>query len=139
MSNASNISGKGDQLEYDIAPHETHAGILRMTCKGFLNVENAAEVTQKARAMALEQGDALLFDYCQVTLTAGMGEIYFYPRQQEFLATEPTRAVRTAILITENPELKKWQFYETTAQNTGLNVRLFVDDEEGALAWLLSK
>ncbi|MFQ5570420.1 MAG: hypothetical protein ACE5G0_12135 [Rhodothermales bacterium] len=33
----------------------------------------------------------------------------------------------------------KWKFYESAAQNIGVNNRIFVDDEERALAWVMAK
>jgi hypothetical protein len=122
-------------LEYKITlDHEKN--LVRMTCWGILKIEEAPKSAREARILADKHGYRLLFDYRGVDLHAKTGQIYQYPREVDHLLDNKLRRIKTALLVSNGPQLKDFRFFETTARNTGVNVRIFPDNELGALAWL---
>ena len=61
--------------------------------------------------------------------------MYFLPRRHELLAIPEAKDIKSANIIPLRDKKVDWRFFEVTAQNAGLNLRAF-KNEEGALRWL---
>lgn len=112
--------------------------IVRVTCQGKINWSNAPDISRKPRELAAEKGYAVLFDLRDAAIDAGTMEIFRYAREIQAKKFENLRYIRSALLIASGSSEADWSFYETAAKNAGINVRLFVDNEEEALEWAAS-
>ena len=76
----------------------------------------------------------MLYDVINVSLGVGIFDAYYYPRDIETLYEDPKhRYGKAAIVYKADKEF--WEFFETTARNAGVNVKLFRKREE-AIEWL---
>jgi hypothetical protein len=104
-----------------------------------LNVESARAATREAGKKAFEQGYDILFDVTGATLRASITEAYQFPRDVGSAYEDSRhRNARMAILYRSVRDEEFWEFYETTAMNTGLAVKV-TRDWDDAVAWLSSR
>ena len=112
--------------------------IIRVTCHGKINWSNAPDITNEARTLGAKKGYAILFDLRGAVIDEGTMGILTFVREIQAKKLENLRYVRSALLISSGSGQADWSFYETAARNAGINVRLFVDNEEEALKWAAS-
>lgn len=112
--------------------------IIRVTCHGKINWSTGIDISREPRELASGKGYGILYDLRDAKIDAGTLEIFRYAREIQATKFEKLRYIRSALLVSSGPSKADWSFYETTAQNSGVNVRLFIDNEEGAVKWAAS-
>jgi hypothetical protein len=120
-------------MEYDVEIDGRNQVVL-CVCKGILDVALAKAMTRDVRKRSFELGYGLLYDVTDVSLGVGIVDAYFFPRDIASLYEDPLhRSVKAAIVYKADKEF--WEFFQTTAQNAGVNVKLF-HRREKAIEWL---
>ena len=120
-------------MEYDITIDSKNEVVL-CVCRGILDLASAKSMTKDVRKKAFELGFGLLDDVKNVSLDVGIIDAYSFPRDKETLYEDPEHSFgKAAVLYKTDKEF--WEFFETTARNAGVNVRLFCKREE-AMEWL---
>ena len=123
-------------MEYDVEINKKNKVVL-CVCKGALDLASAKAMTRDVRKQSFELGYGLLYDVTSVSLGVGIVDAYSYPRDIKGLYEDHThRSGKAAIIYKADKEF--WEFFETTARNAGVNVRLFRKREE-AIEWLSSE
>jgi hypothetical protein len=112
--------------------------IIRVTCHGKLDWSCGPDISGKPRELAVENGYGILYDLRDASPDAKTMDFYRYAREIQATRFENLKYIRSALLISSGPRKADWSFYETTAKNVGINVRLFIDKEEEALKWAAS-
>ena len=90
-------------------------------------------MTRDVRKQCFELGYGLLYDVTNTSLGVGYGDAYFFPRDKALYADPKHRWAKAAVLYKADKEF--WEFFETSARNVGVNVKLFRKREE-AIEWL---
>lgn len=114
-------------------------GVVLLRARGELNWDNARKVSLSAREEAVMHGYGVFFDFRAVTLEASFAEMYRYPREAPPLVDPALRAPRCALLVRRGKDEAHWRFFEDSTQNAGINDKVFVEDEKGALEWASGK
>ena len=109
--------------------------IVRVTHVGDLDISMAKKMVSEARTQAHKLGYNLLYDFRESFIRVSTVEMYFLPRGHELLATPEARDIKSANIIPLKDKQVDCRFFEVTAQNAGLNLRAF-KNEEDALKWL---
>lgn len=123
-------------MEYDVDIDSGNQVVL-CTCKGKLGLASAQAMTRDVRKQAFELGYGLLYDVTNTSLGARIADAYSFPRDITTIYEDPIhRFGKAAIVYKSNKEF--WHFFEITAQNAGVRVRLFRTREE-AIEWLSGK
>ena len=120
-------------MEYDVKIDARNQVVL-CVCKGTLNLASAKAMTRDVRKQSFELGYGLLYDVTNVSLGVGIVDAYSYPRDTAELYEDPRHRYGKAA-ITYKADKEFWEFFETTARNAGVNVKLFRKREE-AIEWL---
>lgn len=108
--------------------------LVRVVARGDLSRALGVEIITKARLLAAESGYNILYDMRDSVTRVAMFEWYDLPRTLDVLQKAETRRARVAVLYPAHSS-RDFLFYEDTAANAGLNVKVFLDEAE-ALAWL---
>ena len=123
-------------MEYYVDIDDRNQVVL-CVCKGTLDLASAKAMTRDVRKQSFELGYGLLYDITNVSLSVGITDAYFYPRDTANLYEDFIhRKNKAAIIYKADNEFL--EFFETTAQNTGVNIKLFRNREE-AIEWLSSE
>jgi hypothetical protein len=120
-------------MEYDVEIDDRNHVVL-CVCKGTLELASAKAMTRDVRKQSFELGYGLLYDVTSVSLGVGIVDAYSYPRDITTLYEDPTHRSGKAAIIYK-ADKKFWEFFEMTARNAGVNVKLFRKREE-AIKWL---
>jgi len=125
-------------MDYSITLDEDqHIVVAKVS--GIINWENAPALSKEIRETAHQHGYNILIDMRQTTMEADIYEIYRYPRESEYLQDPTLKSIKTALVVSFGKDEFNWEFYQETAQSAGIPTRVFFDDEEAALEWLVSK
>lgn len=108
--------------------------LVRVTARGEFSKARGEEVITAARLRAAETGYDILYDFRDTVTRVALIDWYKLPRQLVVLRMAETRNPKVAILYPVH-SARDYQFYEDTAANVGLTVKVFQDEAE-ALAWL---
>lgn len=119
--------------QYDIST-DHDLKLVRVTAHGEFSKALGEEVITMARLRAAETGYSILYDFRNTVTRVAMVEWYLLPRRLDVLRTAETRGAKVAVLYPPH-SAKDYLFYEDTAANAGLIVKVFEDEAE-ALAWL---
>ena len=123
-------------MEYDISIDHKNKIVL-CAPKGEFNMELSISMTKDVRKQAFELGYKTLYDVTNASVSGGIPDAYYFPRDIETVYEDPThRLGKAAILNSPDNDRVFWEFFENTACNAGANVKLFYSKEE-AVAWLL--
>lgn len=109
--------------------------ILIVNLTGTLTAEFAMGVVREVRKQAYEIGYTVLYDVTQATVTASLGEAYFFPRNVEMYEDPKHKEGKIAIQIDPGKLTEFWEFYVTTSKNAGYNIEMFESRNEAA-DWL---
>jgi len=102
---------------------------------GRFNYEQVLQMTVEVFDLAVENDIRnVLGDHRDLSPDVTTTEIYALPR--ELLTRLERRHLKLALIYRDTaPKEADFRFFETTARNAGMNVKLFTTPEEG-LAWL---
>ncbi len=119
--------------QYDIS-QDDDLKLVRVTAHGEFSRALGVKVITAARLRAAETGYNVLYDFRDTVTRVAMIDWYDLPRRLDVLRTAEARSAKVAVLYPAH-SAKDYQFYEDTAANAGLTVKIFQDEAE-ALAWL---
>ena len=122
---------EGMRWMFDFLPEE---GVLRVTTSGTVTMQGILRLAVDVRQY-LEQTGAhkFLVDHRAAAIEINVGELYFLPRRAEALGIGG--AYRAAFVFSKQSE-HDFAFYQTRAENLGLDQRVFTD-ADAAFAWLI--
>lgn len=111
----------------------------RIVCgrwQGPLDVSAGASMTREVRKRAFELEYGALYDVTEANPQISLAQAYSFSRDIKSLYEDPKhRMGKAAIVHAPGKDEKFWRFFETTARNAGIIVKLFQDKTE-AMAWL---
>ncbi len=108
--------------------------LVRATVHGELSKSQGLKLVAEARTLAVKVGYGILWDVTHANLQVRLADFYFLPRELDELQKSPTRNVKVALLV--SPEaFEEYRFYEDVADNVGLIVKVFRDEDE-AVTWM---
>lgn len=108
--------------------------LVRLTVSGNINIDEGKEMIRDARRNALKYGFNLLYDMRQATLDASVTDLYKLVWDGEVFDDPEMYKARVGILVKES-KLADYQFYETTASNAGLTVKVMHEEAE-LIKWI---
>ncbi len=108
--------------------------IVLCVCEGILDLASAKSMTRDVRKKAFDLGYGLLYDVTKISLGVGIPDAYFFPRDIANIYEDPMHRIGKVAIAYESDK-DFWEFFETTAQNTGVDVVVFCEIEK-ALKWL---
>ena len=107
--------------------------LIRITMTGTINNDLARTIGENVRVSLKFHHYGRLYDIRKAHMALNEAEMFFLVRQ---FADAVSRRAKSAVLVAKREEeIRKLQFFETTAQKCGLVLKTFVDETE-ALAWL---
>ena len=120
-------------MEYDIhIDYENR--IVLCAARGVLDLESARSMTRDARKKSFELDYGLLYDVTEATLNVKIVDAYSFPRDiKNIYEDNAHRRGKAAIVYKSDKDF--WEFFETTARNAGVIVKLFREKKE-AIEWL---
>lgn len=119
--------------EYELTLDEERK-FLRATVRGDLAKAQGRNLVVDARTRAAKVGYGILWDVRKANLQVKLADFFLLPMELKELQACSTRSVSVALLIPLHAK-DSYQFYEDVASNVGLNVKIFVDENE-AITWL---
>jgi len=114
--------------------HDERLELVRVTVRGQVPRELGEEIITRARQLAESHDADLLYDMTGAIILVPFVRWFLMPRELGVL-TEPRARDRRAAIVASRRQVDEYVFYETTASNVGLSVRVFLETAE-ALAWL---
>ena len=103
---------------------------------GPMDAEIGKEFIAASRRKASEYEYNILYDIRELDLDASISDMYGLVKNLPEFQDNKSRHLKVALLISkETPRSDNFSFYETAAQNEGLIVKLFMNEEE-AMSWL---
>jgi len=108
--------------------------LVRVTAHGDLATSLGYEIVTKARNLAAEAGYSILYDVRDAVVHFTLTDWFYLPRELDVLKSAEAHTVKVALLIPPD-KTEDYRFYEDVARNTGLALRIFLDEQE-AIAWL---
>jgi hypothetical protein len=111
-------------------------GLVHVIGQGDFHRDLGDEVITKALEIAAEYHYSILCDARQIKAKVGFSDWFLLPRRLAVYRNVKTRYIKTAIVITTGKQEKVYRFFETVTRNLGMNIRIFLREED-ALEWLL--
>jgi len=123
-----------DKGQYTITL-EHERGLVRVRAVGEFNLKLGMALITDARQNAAAHRYNILCDVRESRAHVSLADWFYLPRRLGVYKSMQTRSVKTAIVVTPGRQEKAYRFFETVTSNVGLNIRVFLREEE-ALAWL---
>jgi hypothetical protein len=120
--------------KYSITPDDINS-IVRVVARGELVKELGEEIITKARLTAAEVQYPILCDVRQAEAIVTFADWFFLPKTLPVYKDNETRAIKTALIISPGNQESEYRFYEIVMHNEGMNLRIFLKEEE-AVEWL---
>jgi hypothetical protein len=111
--------------------------LVRVTYGGDLDLRTIMGVVTEARRTAYGLGFVLLYDFTECTVGVSLSGGNAFPQNLAILQEPAMRKMRVALVVPPERDRAFWDFYETSAVNAGLTLRVF-GAEGDALRWLRS-
>jgi hypothetical protein len=111
--------------------------LARIIARGELDREQGEEIITRALSTAAEHQYNILCDVRQAVVKVTLADWFYMPRTLAIFKNEEVRAINTAILIAPGKQEDEYKFYETVIHNLGMNLKIFLKEED-ALEWLSS-
>ena len=123
-----------DKGQYTITlDHER--GLVRVHAQGEFDAKSGEQLITDARKTAAEHQYNIVCDVRESRAVVSLGDWYFLPRRLAAYRDRNARTVRTALVVSAGGQEKVYQFFENVTSNLGLNIRIFLHEED-ALEWL---
>jgi hypothetical protein len=123
--------------EYKITLDHSNA-IVRVVATGNFDKYLGDKMITKTRIAASENGYNIFCDATKAKVNVSVIDWFNLPRTLPVLQDQNIRRIKSAILIPSGKQAENYKFYETVTYNVGMNLRVFLDEEE-AINWLTSK
>jgi hypothetical protein len=112
-------------------------GVVHVVAQGEFNRDLGDELITNTLKKAAEYKYSILCDVRQSKTRVAFSDWFLLPRRLAAYRNVKTRYIKTAIVVTKGKQQKVYKFFEAVSRNLGMNIRIFLREEE-ALAWLLS-
>jgi hypothetical protein len=109
--------------------------IVRVVAHGELVKELGEEIITKARITAAEHQYHILCDVRHAEAIVSFADWFFLPKMLPVYKDNKTRTIKTALMISPGNQESEYHFYETVMHNEGMNLKVFLKEEE-AVIWL---
>jgi hypothetical protein len=109
--------------------------IVRVVAHGELVKELGEEIITKARMTAAEHQYHILCDVRHAEAIVSFADWFFLPKMLPVYKENKTRTIKTALMISPGNQESEYHFYETVMYNEGMNLKVFLKEEE-AVEWL---
>ncbi len=110
-------------------------GLVCVVARGEFDFRLGEELITDAREQASEHEYNIFCDVRESRAKVNLVDWYYLPRRLFVYTDWKTRTAYTAILVTSGRQEKAYRFFETVANNIGLQIKIFLREEE-ALEWL---
>ena len=111
--------------------------IVHVVAQGEFDVKSGGELITNARKNAAENQYNIFCDVRQSKASVTLADWFFLPRRLGVYQNIKMHRIRTAIVVTAGKQENVYRFFETVVSNIGLNIKIFLRDED-ALQWLRS-
>jgi hypothetical protein len=112
-------------------------GVVHVIGQGEFHRDLGDELITNTLEIAAEHHYSILCDARQIKAKVGFSDWFLLPRRLAVYRNVKTRYIKTAIVVTTGKQAKVYRFFETVTRNLGMNIRIFLREED-ALEWLLS-
>ena len=112
-------------------------GLVHVVAQGEFDIKSGEELITAARENAAEHQYNIVCDVRASRAKVNLVDWFYLPRRLGVYRNWQTRYVRTVILVTPGRQENAYRFFETVASNLGLQIKIFLAEEE-ALEWLAS-
>ena len=112
-------------------------GIVHVIAQGEFDRDLGDEMITKSRKKAADYHYNIFCDVRQSKEKVAFSDWFLLPRRLAVYRDVKTRYIRTAIVVTRGKQEKMFRFFETITRTLGMNIRIFLQEED-ALEWLLS-
>ncbi|MDH3999188.1 MAG: hypothetical protein OET90_10170 [Desulfuromonadales bacterium] len=110
--------------------------LLTCSLEGAFDVDASIALAQRLRTQARELGCNILYDARKLQISDSIFPVYeFATRLSSIIDTLALRKIKVAFLHQDNDHDAQWKFYEDTAVNRMLLIKVFQKEQE-AIAWL---
>jgi hypothetical protein len=109
--------------------------IVRVVAHGELVKELGEEIITKARMTAAEHQYHILCNVRHAEAIVSFADWFFLPKMLPVYKENKTRTIKTALMISPGNQESEYHFYETVMYNEGMNLKVFLKEEE-AVEWL---
>jgi hypothetical protein len=116
---------------------DEHLHLVKVVAHGDLPRPLGEEIITKARILASEYDCGILYDVRKASVNVSLADWFFMPRELEVLQGGKTRSRKAAVVVSASEE-DEYRFYETVVDNLGLNIKIFLTEEE-AIDWLAQR
>jgi hypothetical protein len=123
--------------EYKITIDHSNS-IVRVIAAGDFDKDLGDEMITKTRIAASENRYNIFCDATKAKVNVSVIDWFNLPSTLPVLQDQNVRRIKSAILIPAGEQEENYKFYETVTHNVGMNLRVFLDEEE-AINWLISK
>ena len=123
-----------DKGQYKITL-DRERGLVHVRASGEFDTKLGMELITDARKAAAQNRYNILCDVRESSAVVSLGDWYFLPRRLAAYMDWKTRYIKTAIVVIAGSQEKVYRFFENVASNIGLNIKIFLREEE-ALEWL---
>jgi hypothetical protein len=110
-------------------------GLVCVLAQGEFDYNSGGELITDARQQAAEHQYDIFCDVRESSAKVNLVDWFYLPRRLFVYNDWKTRTASAAILVSAGKQEKAYRFFETVASNIGLQIKIFLDEEE-ALAWL---
>ena len=111
-------------------------GLVHVIAHGEFNRDLGDELITNTLEKAAEYHYSILCDVRKLKARVGFSDWFLLPRRLAVYRNVKTRYIKTAIVVTTGKQEKVYGFFETVTRNLGMNIRIFLREED-ALEWLL--
>ena len=111
-------------------------GFVYVVAEGEFERNLGDELITSARQEAAKRQTNILCDVRQATIRVTLADWFFLPRRLGVYKNTKTRGIETAIVVAGGKQERGFRFLETVTNNVGMNIRIFLAEED-AVAWLV--
>ena len=112
-------------------------GLVHVIAQGEFHSDLGEELITNTLEKAADHKYSILCDVRQSEAKVGFSDWFLLPRRLAAYRNLKTRYIKTAIVVTTGKQEKVYRFFETVTRSLGMNIRIFLHEED-ALEWLLS-
>ena len=109
--------------------------LVRVLAQGEFDYKSGSDLITEARQQAAEHQYDIFCDVRESRAKVNLVDWFYLPRRLFVYTDWKTRTANTAILVSAGKQEKAYRFFETVANNLGLQIKIFLREEE-ALEWL---
>lgn len=123
--------------EYTVTVDKTNS-IIRVVASGDFDKPLGDKMITETRTTAGKYGFNIFCDATKAKVKVPVIEWFLLPRTLPILQDQKIRTIKAAVLIPKGVQEENYKFYENVTHNVGMNLKVFLNEEE-AIKWLKAK